>query len=1016
MRTYLIFSLLLFVVISFGQDDQNIITEAKKMIDQGLLNEPITLLEEELKSNQTIKDELLIADIHYYLGLCYYNQGQYDLSIQNYQASIDLFKKNKLNHRVADVYSGLGNTIWWKTNDNQAALEYQELAIATFNKAPKSDHERQGVYYQELGHILIWMGEYKQAEEAILKSISVNEKILGRRHRSTALSFFTLGKLMKVKGDNFKASEAIEQAILIYEEIENLKKHPDLAAFYGELGDVLTRIGDYPKALSYFKKATVFTSPNTRNGLLLKMAIADCQKEMGQIQDGIKSYEEIMNILDTGMGQDVKSGALFGFGLCKIQSGEYKEGIELFDKAEKAIKARYGNGHIHLGEFYEGAAGALASNKQYERVNDYLNKAIVIYKDSLPEPNLHGMASCYNTMGTLWGAKLNADSAIYFYEESLNIIIPKNTIVEKIPHPKLFMFTLWNRSEAYKDKYDKTGKVEHLELAIQGFQKLSDHLDFYREQNYSEASLAFLNNENHILYQRLVSLYYLLSKEKKDEEKKILAKMFEASEKSNAYLLLRAMSDANILKGSNYRDSLDQINKGIAYYEKEIYQEKNLQKIKEFEGNLFDLRSQIYSLNKRIKKDFPLFQKIYSQGDLASIEKIQQEIISTEQTFLKYFISSNNEMFAFVINQEEFGVFKIKKDFPLDSLVQNLQQGIYGAYSEKEFSNKKFEETLLQYTETAPKLYGKLIAPVQHLLTEEVIVIPDGVLGYVPFEALLKSYPKRLDKFDSYPFLVKDHRFSYCYSATLLKEMKEKQHRQAPTKSLVAFAPFYNGSYEKLNALYDPALDTLALSLNLPNLEEVLTRKKFNQLPSSGEEAKIASKLWDGDYYIDQEATEEKFNEEAGDYRIVHLSTHGVADSRVGDYSYLAFSEQKDSIENEYLYVRDLYNTELNADLVVLSACETGTGELQRGEGIISLARAFAYAGAKSILTTLWVVDDTSTKELTKVFYIQLRKGDPKDLALQKAKLQILKGKDNRRKHPFFWAAMIGVGDMSAVK
>ncbi len=140
----------------------------------------------------------------------------------------------------------------------------------------------------------------------------------------------------------------------------------------------------------------------------------------------------------------------------------------------------------------------------------------------------------------------------------------------------------------------------------------------------------------------------------------------------------------------------------------------------------------------------------------------------------------------------------------------------------------------------------------------------------------------------------------------------------------------------------------------------------------------------------------------------------------MGDYSYLAFAEVKDSIENELLYVRDLYNLQLNADLVVLSACETAQGELQRGEGIISLARAFAYAGAKSIVTTLWVVDDAASKDLMKEFYLQLRKGkakkNTKDAALQAAKLKLVDGKDAVRKHPFFWAGFIAVGDMSAIK
>jgi CHAT domain-containing protein len=154
----------------------------------------------------------------------------------------------------------------------------------------------------------------------------------------------------------------------------------------------------------------------------------------------------------------------------------------------------------------------------------------------------------------------------------------------------------------------------------------------------------------------------------------------------------------------------------------------------------------------------------------------------------------------------------------------------------------------------------------------------------------------------------------------------------------------------------------------------------------------------------------------AGDYRILHLATHGRADNRVGDYAFLAFSEIKDSIENELLYVKDLYNLELNADLVVLSACETGIGKLQRGEGIISLARAFAYAGAKSIVTTLWEVNDKSTSELMRYFYRELKLGKDKDEALRLARQRYFDKAAPRGLHPFFWAAFVPVGDMRPVR
>jgi len=119
--------------------------------------------------------------------------------------------------------------------------------------------------------------------------------------------------------------------------------------------------------------------------------------------------------------------------------------------------------------------------------------------------------------------------------------------------------------------------------------------------------------------------------------------------------------------------------------------------------------------------------------------------------------------------------------------------------------------------------------------------------------------------------------------------------------------------------------------------------------------------------------------------------------------------------EENFLFVNDLYNMNIPAEMVVLSACETGLGELKAGEGIASLSRAFSYAGAQSIITTLWSVNDQKTAELMQKFYQNIAAGDPKDIALQKAKLSFLESQDNYHAHPFFWAAPIPVGSMEAI-
>lgn len=228
-------------------------------------------------------------------------------------------------------------------------------------------------------------------------------------------------------------------------------------------------------------------------------------------------------------------------------------------------------------------------------------------------------------------------------------------------------------------------------------------------------------------------------------------------------------------------------------------------------------------------------------------------------------------------------------------------------------------------------------------------------------------------------------------------------------------APFYQGSYQHLENEFGKVLEVADANTESDTIGILTFRKAFSALEASGEEVITASKIWKGDYYISSEATEDKFKKVADNYRIIHLSTHGVADNRAGDYSYLAFAQVPDSVENELLYVRDLYNMHLNADLVILSACETATGEMKLGEGIISLARAFAYAGAKSMVTSLWVANDVTTKNLMREFHTYLKKGLPKAQALRLAKLRYLDKHAGEVSHPFFWAGFVPIGDMSPI-
>lgn len=181
------------------------------------------------------------------------------------------------------------------------------------------------------------------------------------------------------------------------------------------------------------------------------------------------------------------------------------------------------------------------------------------------------------------------------------------------------------------------------------------------------------------------------------------------------------------------------------------------------------------------------------------------------------------------------------------------------------------------------------------------------------------------------------------------------------------------------------------------------------------EEVLNISEMFKGDHYCHQNATEKTFKERAADASILHLATHALIDDEHPMYSKLVFTPDTTSDEDGFLNTYELYNMDLNADLVVLSACNSGYGRLVKGEGVMSLARGFTYAGCPSIVMSLWQVDDESTSLLMQKFYENLDRGMKKDRALTMAKRAMIKSEGGAKSGPFYWAGFVSTGNTDPV-
>jgi CHAT domain-containing protein len=595
------------------------------------------------------------------------------------------------------------------------------------------------------------------------------------------------------------------------------------------------------------------------------------------------------------------------------------------------------------------------------------------------------------------------DAAVRYFNDALastRYVSGNVDAFERVSQPVIFLDILYTIAEAHRKNAESTRAVRAFETADSVYQIAIGYIDFIRKSYKEEKSKQALLTQNYRIYKGAIDVNFSLYLLTQDTLR--LHRIFFVTEKSRANLLLeafqraKASSEAGVPDG--VLDSLYRLQSEIAELENKRYQYEDRQDadvpdLNVLNSQIFDLKAAHHRGMRFIEMTYPKYFRLKYKDERQSVAEIQHQL-EIDQGLLTYYLTDSS-IYTVLITPDQFYVRSAERDFDLDQRIDGLREGLYGYHEAAQQTDRFYRTCGVRYVDNAIALYEKLIQPIEKDLPERLIIIPDGALGYLPFELLLSEQPTDPLQFNSHAYLIRRHAVSYTYSASLLSEMREMANQ--PGKSLFGIAP----QFASRNARSHVAdTSTAAPGPLLHNRNEVLQIQK----------------LIGGDVLIGGDATELAFTSAAHDYRILHIATHGTVEDANPDFSFLAFSEVPDTVENEKLFVHELYNLQLQADMVVLSACETGLGKSDSGEGIVSLARGFSYAGAKSLVTTLWSVNDARMAETMLAYYHNLLSRMPKDQALRHAKLAYLKSHDDYNGNPFFWGSTILIGDVAPLE
>lgn len=933
---------------------------------------------------------------HMGLGCIYEKTKQYKKAIKEYKKVIEL------NPNIGGAYFGIADSSF-KTKEEKEKQELKSFLEERIKKNPENAcfNYGLGLYYQlnrEWEKSLALMDRSIKLDPdfwlAYLSMATINYRMskfqqvipllntileLARKMKDLELEAQIYGNSAVIHrnlGNPIKALESNQMALEINRRIGRIDRE---AQCLGNIGVIHSNLGNYEKALRYITKSLAISKKigNQRSEGINLLNLGVVYASLGDYPKALLYAEKTLAI-DKKSGNIISEGiTLNNIGNIHLHSGNYSRAQTYFEQA-LAIHRKTNN------KKSEGITLSNIGNLQGELGN--FAQAQKWYKKALAVIRATGNKKHEGIVLNCLG---NVNLDLREYEKSLDYLNQALVIGKQIMDPQILWGALKSRARVKRIKKRGDDAYEDLKKAIKITESARGQL------NVQEQKAHFLA-KNIEIYEDMVDLLFEIHKKKPNQGYDKECVYYIEKAKARAFLdgLQEGRIDLKRHLSPELKKEEKRITKEISSVQTDLLK-PNLseQKRKELIDKLENLEEQYQKLVLRIKRENPQYAKIVYPAP-CRVEDIQKELL-TEKTALIEYLSGKDGTFVACITKNDNFIQKISDTKTLLERIKNYIKLLSTS------SPKKFYGTA-----AGRKIYQDLLAPVEHKLKniDQLIIIPDNVIHYLPFESLIISGKKNRSR-----YLVEKYKISYAPSASSLINLLSRKRETTWEMDFLAFAdPVYVYSMT----------ETSEKEINETQILREFSIKKgfeFHRLLFSKAEVNQISKHFPPErskVYLRDMAKEDNIKKlEMDKYKIVHFATHGFLDEKVPSRSSLILTLDDDPKEDGFFQVREIYNTRFNSDLVVLSACNTGKGSLENGEGVTGLHRAFLNAGAQSIVMSLWNINDKATSEFMDYFYKYLRKGNSKVEALQKAKLKMIKSKFN---HPFYWAAFVLNGESTS--
>lgn len=790
--------------------------------------------------------------------------------------------------------------------------------------------------------------------------------------------------LLKQSQNKFdEALSLAEECILLNKEfLASSKKHPlrfrsqrNLSLAYRNLCSLYEQIGDYDKSYQIAEMA----------------------------------YNHAKHVFEPQLLEHFSAVTLLAE--AKISKRNFDGALKVLQEAKKSLNAMEGEKPLLEANYYTILGAAHYGNKDFEKARNAYQKGNEFHLKAKKEVYSSDRLFAIINLALSQAQLGNGQSAYKILEEAYQHQIENGEsgrLMDAVLMAKARVANILNDNEGVikaTSKFFQRHKDSNLNKASYAFKAEAIALNAKSKIGLqSDPNIGFLENMNKTLTEAISILEqrkaFIASKENintliaENEEvfdlaKKINLKLYQKTN-DNLYLeKVLSLHESSIYNKIRSRLNLKNVIGSFGVSEKISEREHYLKAKLNENANNFTSFYEIDKLWVKFLDSLKIQHHQYYQMRYATLlvplDKLQQNIPATS-TLIRYFYI-DQDLFAYVATNKKQHLVQL-------DILDETAIAVLG----------NFENSIKKLGTASNSLYGKLWAPIAPLIdTEEVVIFPDKSLFNLSFELLS---PRKIHSYRELweSSLLAKHTISYNYSLLLQQENERLLEFE---KDFVAFAPSFDSDMKKnyVMAIHDSILLDKSYMTLLPQ-------------PFSSDLALKFGEKFGGNAYLNQNASKQVFKNSANEHKIIHIGTHAESNNVNPELSRLVFAKNvSDStdINDNYLYTYEIYNQNLNSNLAILTGCETGKPAYQPGEGMISLAHAFNYAGSESILTSLWKIDEQSSTQILEYFYEYLEDGLPKNKALRNAKLDYLKKAEGRTLHPQYWAGLILMGDTNPI-